>query len=115
MLDKYNKCIIIDLHSFSNEMIYRLFGYENLPDICIGVEEDYYSEEIKNYLIEYFKRLGYSVEINYPYSGSIVPNKYYGKKNTGIISIMIEVNKNIYLEDIDSFKEILYEALCNIK
>lgn len=95
ILNEYGKCIIIDLHSFSDETVDRLFGCKNCPDVCIGTEEDYYSEELVDFLKCACEKLGLSVMINYPYKGSIVPNAYYGKKDTGIVSVMIEINKRI--------------------
>ncbi len=111
ILEKYQKCIIIDLHSYSSKLVYRLFNYESVPDICIGIEENYYSEELTHYFRNYFEDNGYSVQINYPYKGSLVPNKYYGIKNTGIVSIMIEVNKRVYENDFDRFKKVLTKSL----
>lgn len=111
VLNGYGKCIIIDLHSYSDEQVFRLFNYQDVPDICIGIEEKYYSEELINYFIDYFKSNGYSVAINYPYKGSLVPNKYYGKTDTGIVSIMIEINKRVYENNFDSFKKVLKKSL----
>lgn len=95
IIDEHGECILIDLHSFSDETVKRLFGYKNCPDICIGIEPDYNSHELSLSLERIFKALGMFVLVNYPYRGSIVPNAYYGKKNTSLISIMIEVNKRV--------------------
>ena len=111
ILQIYGRCVIIDLHSYSTDTVNRLFGYQDVPDICIGIENDYSSEKLTEYFIEHFKSYGYSVEINFPYTGSLVPNAYYGKTDTGIVSIMIEINKRVYMEDFDKFKKILQEAL----
>ncbi len=111
ILEKYQKCIIIDLHSYSSELVSRLFNCKFVPDICIGIEENYYSEQLTNYFIKYFENNGYSVQINYPYKGSLVPNKYYGIKNSKIVSIMIEINKRIYENDFDKFKHVLTKSL----
>lgn len=107
ILTDYGKCIIIDLHSYSTEQVFRLFNYQDVPDICIGIEEAFYSEELTNYCIDYFKNQGYTVAINYPYRGSLVPNRYYGQTNTRIVSIMIEINKRVYENDFDNFKSVL--------
>lgn len=111
ILTKYGKCIIIDLHSYSDEQVSRLFNYRDVPDICIGVEERFYSEELTNYFIDYFRNNGYTIAINYPYKGSLVPNKYYGESNSGIVSIMIEINKRVYQNDFDNFKKVLKKSL----
>lgn len=111
ILSVYQKCIIIDLHSYSTELVSRLFNYEQVPDICIGIEENYYSKELTDYFVKYFMDNGYSVKINYPYQGSLVPNKYYGIKNSKIVSIMIEINKRVYENDFDKFKHVLKKSL----
>ena len=111
ILQEFGKCILIDLHSYSSELVKRLFGYENVPDICIGIEKDYYSQELTQYFIDYFEKNGYSVQVNFPYQGSIIPNKYYGESNTHIVSIMIEVNKRVYENDFDTFKKVLQKSL----
>ena len=114
ILNKYNNCLIIDLHSYSSDLVLKLFNYQNVPDICIGIEENYYSEELTNYFINYFEKYGYSVKINYPYKGSLIPNEFYGRKNTNIVSIMIEVNKRIYLKNDKKFKKVLNRSLNNV-
>lgn len=49
--------------------------------------------EMKNLL----ELKGYKVGINNPYSNAIVPSQFYG--NELVKSIMIEVNKRLYLTD----------------
>ena len=95
ILAECGRCLIIDLHSFSDEAVNRLFGWTDFPDVCIGTEEDYYSEEIVNVICGFCKGMGLSVAFNYPYRGSLVPNQYFGKKDTGIVSVMLEVNKRV--------------------
>lgn len=111
ILVRHGECIIIDLHSYSDEQVFRLFGYQGVPDICIGVEERFYSKKLVNFLVYYFKSNGYSVAINYPYSGSIIPNKYYQENNIAIVSIMLEINKRVYVNDVDNFKKVLKKSL----
>ncbi len=97
LLMKDKDLLILDCHSFSDEMASYFFN-PPFPDICIGVEEEYYNEKILNKITSEIEKRGYSYKINYPYSGSFVPNIIYGKKIKGnVTSIMIEVNKRIYL------------------
>ena len=97
LLNEDNTLLILDCHSFSDKMTSH-FYQEPFPDICIGVEEDYYDEEILNIIINKIKKLGYTYKINYPYKGSLVPNCILNKKVKGkVISIMLEINKRIYL------------------
>ena len=97
MLRKSERLLIVDLHSFSDKMASHFFC-PPFPDVCIGIEEDYYDEEITNKIIDRINSMGLTFEINYPYEGSIVPN--YVSKNKidkKVISIMIEINKREYL------------------
>lgn len=108
ILNKYNKCVIIDCHSFNEDAQY-LKGKE-FPDICIGVDDYHtplsYVKKIKEICIEY----GYSVGINKPFSGSIVPLKYYNSNNK-VKSIMIELNRKIYMNSNKDFEKV--KSLCN--
>ena len=48
--------------------------------------------------INYFEQKGYSLGIDWPYSGTIVPMNYY-QKNDKVHSIMLEINRKLYLEE----------------
>ena len=95
ILREHGQCLIIDLHSFSDETVSRLFGYSDLPDVCIGTESEYHSEDVISVIKSICEIMDLSMKFNYPYKGSIVPNKYYGKSDTGIVSVMIEINKRV--------------------
>lgn len=95
VLREHGTCTIIDLHSFSEATVNRLFGLKNTPDVCIGTETEYYSAELVLGLTSLCKGMGLSVALNYPYRGSMVPNRYYGKRNTGVVSVMLEINKRV--------------------
>lgn len=95
LLKKYNDCFIIDLHSFSDEFVNKMFNKKNNPDICIGINKSNYDINLLEKTINHFSSYGYSIMLNYPYSGSIISNKYPMVK-----SIMIEVNKRVYSNDL---------------
>ena len=90
VLKEYKTCFIVDLHSFSDEFVLKMFNITNNPDICIGINNNY-DHNLLEMTKTHFTRYGYSVKVNYPYSGSIISNKYPEVK-----SIMIEINKRIY-------------------
>ena len=97
LLKNDNTLLIIDCHSFSDKMASHFYD-EPFPDVCIGIEEDYYDEAILNDLINKITQLGYTYKINYPYKGSLVPNCVINKEVKGkVVSIMLEINKRIYL------------------
>ena len=90
--------ILIDLHSFSKELIVHQAIEKSLPDICIGFDE--LPVSIKDIIVSAFSENGFSVDVNYPYQGSMIPNCILSKKvNKNLISFMIEVNKACYIID----------------
>ena len=94
-LDIYNRCTVIDCHSFSNERYWFHNKNLELPDICIGFEERHVDGALVDMILEVFN--GYNIKINTPYIGSLVPTNYW-QKDTRVKSVMIEINKKIYLE-----------------
>ena len=104
IINKHGKCIMIDLHSYSDKMVYSIFKLKNNPDICIGIDDKFTSNYLKKITINHFEKYGYTIKINYPYSGTIIPNKFYNKKSNKIDSIMIEINKRIYENSKDFIK-----------
>lgn len=98
-LSKYNKCLIIDCHSFPDRPFNRdLDKTQPRPDYNLGTDEYHTSGELLEVASLYFKERGFSLGINEPYSGSIVPLKYY-QKDAKVQSIMLEVNRKLYLKD----------------
>lgn len=106
-LNRFNKAIIFDCHTFSGKAI----NVENLPEICIGTDVYHTSPELELRVKAIF--CNYEVAINNPYSGTIVPKKYY-KTNPNVSSIMIEVNQDMCnAENINRLLEInqLFKSL----
>ncbi len=91
------KVLILDLHSFSDEQAILIGKEGPFPDVCIGLNDTTYDQRILNVIIKKIEDKGYSYRINYPYSGSIVPKGLTKRQLEKISSIMIEVNKRVYL------------------
>lgn len=114
IIEKYGRCIIIDCHSFS-EIPFEtdLIKDNNRFDICIGTDEyhtpQWLLDKIKNNFIDN----GYTVSVNNPYSGTMIPLKHYNK-DKNLLSIMIEVNRRIYLNEDLSIKTIEVDKLNKI-
>lgn len=91
-------CTIIDCHSFSDVPFNTdLIKTPNRPDFCIGIDPihtpKWLYENLYNFLINY----NFTVGINNPYEGTIIPTKHYGNKN--VISIMLEINRKLYMKN----------------
>lgn len=82
-------------------------------DICIGTDNFYTPKELVDNSVHFFESAGLSVKVNSPYNGTIVTLKHYGKDDR-VNSIMIEVNKKLYVTDVfqksKNYKEI--QELC---
>ena len=86
-----DRVVLIDAHSFSEKQI--LNGSNviyAMPDICIGSNPET-PKKLVNLSIDNFSKLGYSVSENVPYSGAL--------RVAGAESVMIEINKRVYLTD----------------
>lgn len=93
------RIVLIDLHSFSREIIVHTKIDKKIPDICIGYD-GYLSQQLLQMIVSTFTALGLSVDVNYPYSGSLIPNCILSKEvDRDIVSFMIEVNKAYYVKN----------------
>ena len=98
-LDYYKNIYIIDCHSFTDEpFLTDDDKTKNRPDICLGVDEYHTPQWLVDQLISGFEYFDLSVKINSPYSGTIVPLKYY-KLDSRVKSVMIEVNRKLYMRN----------------
>ena len=80
--------LLIDCHSFPSDL--------SDVDICIGYNEDWSKPTgfVIDLVVESFKLHGYKVGINTPFSNAIAPETGYTYN-----SIMIELNKRVYLNE----------------
>jgi N-formylglutamate amidohydrolase len=80
--------LLIDCHSFPSDL--------SDVDICIGYNEDWSkpTDFVIDLVVESFKQQGYKVGINTPFSNTIAPETGYTYN-----SIMIELNKRVYLNE----------------
>lgn len=97
-LSSNGRALIVDCHSFTSKPFRRDLNQETpRPDICIGTDSFHTPRGLYKRSAVYFKWHGYSVKVNSPYSGTIVPVEYY-QKDKKVHSIMIEVNRDLYLK-----------------
>jgi len=58
------------------------------------------------------KEMGYTSGVNQPYSGSIVPMAFY-HQDRRVASIMIEVNRKLYMDEMTGVKNDTFESTQN--
>lgn len=94
-----SKCLIVDCHSFpKNPLLYELNQEPVRAEICIGTDDFHTPKELTEYFFTAFSDAGYSVSINTPFSGSIVPLKFYQSEKR-VQSVMIEVRRDLYINE----------------
>ena len=90
---------IVDCHSFANVPFESdLIKDQIRPDICIGTDEFHTPKFLVDIISQKCIEHGYSFQVNNPYAGTIVPLKFY-KKNNLVNSVMIEINRDLYMKD----------------
>lgn len=96
-LEILGKCLIIDCHSFSSSPLPCEDDQSiGRPDICIGTDEFHTPEWLTSKVVRLFQEFDFTVELNRPFSGTLVPMKFYQKEKS-VMSIMIEINRSLYM------------------
>ncbi len=88
--------LLLDCHSFSehdNILCKNAHEYKHI-DICIGFNEDNTKpkESTIRYVSDFFRKRGYRVEYNKPFSNAVVASQWHE-------SLTIEVNKHCYMNE----------------
>ncbi len=109
-----SEALILDCHSFPDIPLRReIDKSNNRPDINIGSDEYHTPERLRDGAVDFFLQRGYSVRLNAPFSGSIVPVKYY-QKDARVSSIMLELNRKLYLKDHSNIKSDNFQEIHNL-
>ena len=97
-LDAFGRCLIVDCHSFYPEPLpHEPDQTPNRPDVCIGTDPYHTPPALAEAAANEFRARGYSVALNSPFAGALVPLRYY-RRDMRVISVMIEVNRALYLD-----------------
>ena len=109
-LQTYGKALILDCHSFPNTPLKRSV-HQTIPrpEINIGTDNFHTPQKLIDFSVEYFTNRNFTIGLNYPFSGTIVPMEYY-RKNNKIESIMLEINRKLYLREISNEKSEHYKV-----
>lgn len=99
VLVQHGHCVVLDCHSFpSIPLPYELDKKTLRPDICIGTDEFHTPGELSESFVRVFQNAGFTVSVNTPFSGALVPLKYY-RRDERVFSIMVEVNRLLYCDE----------------
>lgn len=98
IVKRHSRCLLIDCHSFSAVPFQTdLDQRTGRPDICLGTDEYHTPPWLIALFREAFQEAGFSVAVNTPYAGTIVPAKSY-QRDQRVLSIMIELNRTVYMQ-----------------
>ncbi len=102
----FPEMFVVDCHSFypyslTND-IDETEEYQDYPDFCIGTNKNT-PQQIVDDVMEFINERGYSVKLNFPFSNAIVPSNFQNDER--VHSIMIEVNKKLYLTKSSRYTE----------
>ena len=102
-VDRHGRCVVIDCHSFPSVAL----PYEQAdpevarPDICIGTDDFHTSNALADAFVSAFRCQGWSVSVNEPFSGALVPSSRF-RKDRRVAAVMVEVNRRLYLREEDA-------------
>jgi N-formylglutamate amidohydrolase len=89
--------VIIDCHSFpAMPLPYEVDQTARRAQICIGTDAFHTPATLAQFLSDALAIAGYEVGLDSPFSGSMVPTAYF-KKDRRVISVMLEVRRDLYL------------------
>ena len=98
-LHLFEKAFIIDCHSYPSIPLKRdLDKNPKRPDFNIGTDSFHTPKKWIELSVSFFESAGYSLGIDWPYKGSIVPMEHY-QKNKNVQTIMLEINRGLYLNE----------------
>ena len=116
-IKNYGQALIVDGHSFPSVALpYEPTENFNIkrPDICIGADAVFTPNSMVSWAKEYFEGRGLNVMVNTPFSGTLVPDPYYTQKLTAVKSIMIEVNRKLYMDKKTGERLTSFNEVCEI-
>jgi N-formylglutamate deformylase len=105
-------CLIVDCHSFPSVALpYELDQTSPRADICIGTDSFHTPRAVRDAIVVAAEADGYSVAVDAPFSGALVPLSSY-RKDHRILSVMIEVNRRLYMEEDSAKKKLGLGKVC---
>jgi len=109
---RWGVCLIVDCHSFPSVALpYEPDQAPHRADICIGTDKFHTPLLIRDAMVAKAEEDGYSVTVNAPFAGALVPLPCY-RKDRRILSVMIEVNRRLYMDDHSGLKNQDFGQVC---
>jgi N-formylglutamate amidohydrolase len=109
-LEDFGRVVIIDCHSFpSKPLPYEVDQTPTRPQICIGTDAFHTPARLETVFSDRFTTEGWTVGLNAPFSGALVPSRYFGQEKR-VAALMIEVRRDVYLDESTGMPNKSYET-----
>jgi N-formylglutamate amidohydrolase len=96
-LQQWGCALIVDGHSFASTPFFRDRDQRKpRPDFNLGTSAYHTPPALVEAAVEYLQAEGYRVGVDWPYSGTMIPEAFF-EKEVAVHSIMIEINRDLYL------------------
>ena len=101
LLDRFNKALLIDCHSFPLlPLSWEIHQHQRRPEFCLGTDPSHTPKE----LVEAVRAaVDADLLVDEPFTGSYTPSRFYAK-DTRVASLMIEVRRDLYMNELDGTK-----------
>lgn len=108
--------LILDCHSYRRDIPFNrdLIKKHPRPDFNIGTDLYHTTDNLRQLSLDFFSSKGYSILDNEPYAGAITPLRYY-QKDKRVKSIMLEINRGLYMNQNDAEVPFKSENFENVK
>jgi N-formylglutamate deformylase len=88
-LAAHGNCLVLDGHSFpTRPQPYEDDQNPDRADICIGTDPGHTPDWLRDVAVRAFEALGWSVAVNRPFAGALVPMRFY-RKDLRVRAIMV--------------------------
>jgi N-formylglutamate deformylase len=109
-LREHGHALIVDCHSYpSRPLPYELNKTGLRPEIGIGTDPFHTPPLLREELIRLFRVAGYSVSVDTPFSGSLVPQECY-RQDLRVQSVMIELRRNMFMDESTGLRSSGYQS-----
>ena len=114
-IEKNGECVIVDCHSyFPLPLKYEKDNPSSRAslreEICIGSDSYHTPSSLVSFTEYFFRKAGYRVSFNTPFSGTMVPMKYW-HKDRRVKSVMIEIRRDMYMKGLLNEKSPSFDTL----
>lgn len=97
-LARFGRCVILDAHSFPSAPLPTQLACPASPEIGLGTQPGHTSPALRALAEDFFRARGFVVGVDVPFSGAIVPNRYFDREPR-VESVMVEVRRDLYMDE----------------